>query len=304
MRGYLPLVNILLAIALAAVVTRGIYPAVTTRTAPETVFESMETEEDAPRAPEGREQDDYRIIDTRNIFFSGKISPPPPPEALPTAVPTAPPTPLKLELQGTMVHSGSVSGGMAAIKDLRSGKDDVYHVGDSIGDTGAVIVLVERNKVTLERGGRQEVLLSYKDAISGTITTPQKKPEVKKQDFEDIIKVISPYKREVSKSGLHAAVGNIFQAMDSSGIEVRRNYLNRKERKNQRGYKVWNIPQDSIVAAMGIRDHDIILRVNRKLIDNPKKALALFQEVQSAKTVKIEIERNRRRINLSYKIKP
>ncbi|MDP8248956.1 MAG: type II secretion system protein N [Candidatus Tritonobacter lacicola] len=304
MRGYLPLVNILLAIALVAVVARGIYPAVTTRTATETALESMDAEMETPRAPEGRSQGDYKIIDSRNIFFSGKISPPPPPAALPTAVPTAPPTPLKLELQGTMVHSGSKSGGMAAIKDLRTGKDDVYHVGDSIGDTGAVIVLVERNKVTLERGGKKEVLLSYKDAISGTSTIASKKPEPRKKPYEDIIKVISPYKREVSKSGLHAAVGNIFQAMDSSGIEVRRNYLNRKERKNQRGYKVWNIPQDSIVAAMGIRDHDIIMRVNRKLIDSPKKALTLFQEVQNAKTVKIEIERNRRRINLSYKIKP
>lgn len=303
MRGYLPAVNILLALLLVFVLCRGIYPAVRLGRVPSLSVESGEVDLPGPSAPTSRSPADYKIIETRDIFYSEEISPPPPPVDIPTAVPTAPPTPLKLELQGTSVSSGNRSGGFAAIKDLRTGKEDVFPVGNSIWDTGAVIVAVERNKVTLERGGKKEVLLAYKEDTAGFSAPPGKKPATGKR-FDDIIKVISPYKREVSKSGLHAAVGNIFQAMENSGIEVRRNYLNRRERKNQRGYRVWNIPKDHIVAAMGVRDHDIILRVNRKLIDGPKKALKLFQEVQNARTVKVEVERNKRRVILSYKIKP
>lgn len=301
MRGYLPIVNIILAIFLVVVVGRGIYPAVSVRTVAEPVIETEETEATTPRAPERPTLSEYQVIDSRNIFYSEEISPPLP-VTLPKAVPTAPPTPLKLELQGTKISSTG-NHGVAFIKDLSSGKDDLFYVGDPIGNTGAVIVSIERHKVTLERGGKQEVLLAYKEIIPGTSSIYDKKTETKK-DYGDIIKVLSPYKREVSKSGLHAAAGNIFQYMSASRIEVRRNYLNPKERMNQRGYRVWNIPQDSIVAAMGIRDNDIILRVNRKLIDSPKKALTIFQEVQNAKTVKLEIKRNRRRVILSYKIKP
>lgn len=303
MRRYLPAINVILAIFLVIVVCRGIYPAVHLGTPPEPPGQKDETEAGIPRAPEHRTSEEYGIIAERNIFFSKEISPPLPPVAIPTAVPTAPPTPLKLELLGTIVSSDRDGGGFAAIKDLNTGKEDIYPVGDSIGNTGAIIVLVERNKVTLERGGKKEVLLAFKDSIPGTSPSYNTKPETKK-DYGDIIKVISPYKREVSRSGLHAAVGNIFHAMESSGIEVRRNYLNPKERKNQRGYRVWNIPMDSIVAAMGVRDHDIILRVNRKLLDSPKKALTIFQEIQNTKVVKVEIERKRRRVILSYKIKP
>ena len=303
MRGYLPVVNILLALVLVVVLCRGIYPAVRLGSVPALTAENRAEEAPVVTVPERRSPADYQIIETRDIFYSKEISPAAPPIDLPLAVPTAPPTPLKLELQGTSVYSDSKSGGFAAIKDLRTGKEDVFPVGNSIWDTGAVIVSVERNKVTLERGGKKEVLLAYKEETAGLPPSPGKKPAPEKR-YEDIIKELSPYKREVSKSGLHAAVGNIFQAMETSGIEVRRNYLNPKERKTQRGYKVWNIPADSIVAAMGVRDHDIILRVNRQLLDSPKKALSLFQEVQNAKTVKLEVERNKRRVILSYKIKP
>src|SRR5262249_37309903 len=92
----------------------------------------------------------YAAINRRNIF---NIDPTPGPPAPQVVVKT----PLNLKLWGVAVDRKSSKHSHAIIEDLKTHKQDVHRVGETVPG-GAVVKQIEWNKVTLERDGALEVL--------------------------------------------------------------------------------------------------------------------------------------------------
>jgi len=68
------------------------------------------------------------------------------------------------------------------------------------------------------------------------------------------------------------------------------------------GLIVDNIPQDSIIAAAGIQNKDVVRTVNNQKIDSYQKALQVFAKVKNQKEIKVSVLRDGKLKQLSYRL--
>jgi len=99
----------------------------------------------------------YYSVITRRDHFRNALKPQPSPTRGKIKVELAKTT-LKLKLKGTVV--GSPRFARAMIEDERTRKQELYRLGELIAG-GAEIIGIERGRVILRRGSREEVLLMY-----------------------------------------------------------------------------------------------------------------------------------------------
>lgn len=74
--------------------------------------------------------------------------------------------------------------------------------------------------------------------------------------------------------------------------------------KNQKyeGFKLVGVRPGSLYRALGIRSGDVVRSVNGTVIDNPGKALELFNQLQNSSNIAIEVERRGQPKTLGYTI--
>jgi type II secretion system protein C len=74
--------------------------------------------------------------------------------------------------------------------------------------------------------------------------------------------------------------------------------------KNQKyeGFKLVGVRPGSLYRALGIRSGDVIKSVNGTVIDNPGKALELFNQLQNSSNISIDVERRGQPKTLGYAI--
>jgi general secretion pathway protein C len=69
------------------------------------------------------------------------------------------------------------------------------------------------------------------------------------------------------------------------------------------GFKIFQIRPGSIFEKLGLKDQDIIMRVNSQDLDSFEKATGLFTALRNEKTISIDIVRGGSRLNYTYEIR-
>jgi general secretion pathway protein C len=69
------------------------------------------------------------------------------------------------------------------------------------------------------------------------------------------------------------------------------------------GFRLFAIRQNSLFDKIGLRNGDIIQRINEVELTDPSRALALFQELRNERELSVEIVRNREPKTLSYQVR-
>jgi len=69
------------------------------------------------------------------------------------------------------------------------------------------------------------------------------------------------------------------------------------------GFKLVGIRPGSIYSHIGIRSGDVLKRVNGESLDNPSKALALYEKLRSTSNVTVDVERRGSNVTMTYNIK-
>jgi len=69
------------------------------------------------------------------------------------------------------------------------------------------------------------------------------------------------------------------------------------------GFKVFAIKPNSIFSKIGLKNGDVIQRVNDRDITTPDKAFQAFQELRNEKSLSVEILRRGERKSLHYEIR-
>jgi general secretion pathway protein C len=72
--------------------------------------------------------------------------------------------------------------------------------------------------------------------------------------------------------------------------------------KQPEGFKLVDVQRRSIYEKLGLRKNDVIKRFNGTRIDSPEKALLIFNELKSASSVEIVIERDGKEQTLRYTV--
>lgn len=188
----------------------------------------------------------------------------------------------ELELLGTAV--GNTKDPIAFIKDLTSGKQGIRRIGSVLGD--ARIIEITLGEVVLDTNGRKEILRLSKGARSRAKT---------EKGASAIVSVSADYVT-VSRKGLRNEMGAIMNVLPK--LKIKPYY----EASRVCGLMVEGVTQDSIIAAAGIQNKDVVKAVNNQKIDSYQKALQVLHKVKNQSEIKVDLLRDGQPANLCYRI--
>lgn len=238
-------------------------------------------------ADRGRLQRDpaaYAVIYERNLF--GTRTPEKAVEEKPAInLDNLQRTSLRLKLLGT-VASQNAREAFAVIEDTTKKSQELYRVGDKIQD--AMVRMILRQKVVLTRRGQDEIL---------------------EMDAEEGQKSLAPLAaassggsgsvtmQEVSRQTIESSLQDINELMRQ--IRIRPNFEDGKPA----GLRVDRLRSDSIFRQLGLENGDIIKGVNGKQIQSVDDALTFYDQLKSANSVSLQVERSGAPQTLSYTIR-
>ncbi|MDB5036876.1 MAG: ral secretion pathway protein GspC [Bacteriovoracaceae bacterium] len=204
------------------------------------------------------------------------------------------PSSMPLELLGTIVFRNSKYS-VALIQERSSKKTQYYGIGDSI--LAARIHKIERFRVILENGSHLESLelKAAENKISGSNLFQTEAPPV---DTNIPFEEVGPNKYIIPQGVVDDALGNFSKILTQARMVPNLTPDNKTD-----GFKVFQIRSGSIYEKLGMKDNDIIKRVNGQDLDSFEKATGLFTALRSEKTISIDLVRNGTRINYSYEIR-
>ncbi|MDZ4662321.1 MAG: type II secretion system protein N [Pseudomonadota bacterium] len=237
-----------------------------------------------PYTSEPKPMSNYQVITRKNIFNSDGViakkltsdGEQQSPEDLP-----AEPTKLPISLVGTIVHvDGSKS--VASIELKGRGKIVAYEIEDEI-ENMAVLKKVERRKILIKNKNtnRMEFAEIKED---GKLSFGVKSPVGASKEI-----TVEGNQVKINKSFLDKTLLQIPEIMNQASGNFHRDAQGRID-----GYQIFDIDPNSVLSQMGLLPNDIIKTVNGQPVDNPAKAMQIFNDVKSSNNIQIGINRNGR----------
>jgi general secretion pathway protein C len=192
-------------------------------------------------------------------------------------------------LLGTVVGPKNLSYGI--FKDS-SGIEDVFKIGESVFGLGN-LYSVKYDKVLLRDGGRV-VEIPLEDVKVREIRQSSTSSRPFSSDFAHRIGRNSYI---VDQRRVHEAISNPRQMMTDARLKPR--VINGKEE----GFVLSEVKPRGIYQNLGLRDGDILLRINEYDISNPERALQAFTALKGLDRVQIDLIRDGAKMTITYQIK-
>ena len=190
---------------------------------------------------------------------------------------TAPPISLNLMLVGTTVFGEKSS---AVIKDLTKGTKGIYHLGDTI--RGFKITEILQESVTLTRNDLQVVLKLLEGGAP--------------LSAEKFVRKIDENSWRVSADKLTDMVSNINQY---AGQIIA---FQHRENGNPSGFRIRHLKPGNDFEKMGIKNGDIIKKVNNLEVNNIADVLKTVYKLSDDTTFNVEVERDNQTTTLNYQL--
>jgi len=253
-----------------------------------------------------------KIIDG-NVF--GTIPQPLPGE---TAAAQAAQT-IDAELLGVIFFSLGSALNQATIKNKFDNKTDVYKIGGEVSPGIKVQDILERKVVLDLGGGRTQELLfkfgedllpgqeepgpgQYVDPYSRLSTRDKGRmiAEYRKGLVDDDIKQLSENYYKVKKTAVLRALGNLNEVVTQARMVP--NFVQDASGNRTDGFRIFKIVPGSIFQKLGLRDGDVIKKINNATVDTVDKGFDLLQAMRFEKRFEIEIVRGNRPMDMNYEV--
>jgi general secretion pathway protein C len=223
---------------------------------------------------------DFKTITERNLFNSlDKTST----NNISENIEALKPTSLNLALLGTV--TGNHQDSRAVIEEIGKRKQGLYKVGDSIQN--AMVKMILNGKVVLRVGDKDEIL-SIEDAFSSKTGKGNRIHDSTDEAASTIT---------VKRADLRRSLLNINKLL--SQVRVRPHFKDGTED----GLEITQIQRDSIFASLGLKDGDIIQKINNKPIKTPDEVMAFYQELKSGSRISISITRGQKLKTINYRFR-
>jgi len=222
--------------------------------------------DDAAQLPEAE------VIASFALFGKQAVIPKAPPKI--SAPVVAAPTRLNIRLLGTVV-AGDRS---FAVMSLGGGEQKVLMLNADI-QPGVKLTGIEADSILVDNRGRKEKVLMAKGSLGGNTAsfpathamTPPATPPTISQTFT----------RDAINS----------QMQDLPGLLTGALAVPHQTNGNPDGFLIQDIVPGSLYAQAGLKNGDVIRKVNGQDIASPEKGIALFQALQTANSLDLEITR-------------
>ncbi|MEW6068217.1 MAG: type II secretion system protein N [Nitrospirota bacterium] len=190
-------------------------------------------------------------------------------------------------LIGTVVGPRELS--YAVFKD-KSGQQEVFKIGDAVFDIG-MLYSVKKDKVLVKRAERLTEIPFAEDVkvteVKGTAPT----------GIPAFAQGIGGNAYIVDQRKVQEAISNPAQLMTDA--RLRPNVSDGKKE----GFILSEVKPGGIYYSLGLRNNDILLRINEYDISDPEKALQAFTALKGLDRVQVDLLRAGSRMTMTYQIK-
>jgi len=244
----------------------------------------------APGAPKTADLSFYSPILANGLFgkpTQGQLSPIVNSPAASSAAPVTAPT--ELLLLGTA--TGSFRETFALVRHTAKQEERVFRLGDMVFDAGR-LVQVTREQAYIAVNGKKVELL-----------TPMMPPVVPAQLQQSAGHATAGVANTgagsyvIDQRALNAALDNIGQAMTDARL-----LPSQKDGKVE-GFRASEVKPAGVFAMIGIKNNDVLLRLNDFPIDSPDKALQSFIALKGQSRLKLDMIRDGRPVTFNYDIR-
>ena len=241
----------------------------------EIVMEQIPNAEESKRSP----LSSFQVITKRNLFGSlDKASEDVNKEEIEDLELTS----LKIALLGTV--TGNVQNAFAVIEETAKRKQGLYKIGDSVQN--ATVKKILREKVVLRVGTKDEILTMEESAASRR--DKRRAPSKYTQRGTTIT---------VNRKDIQSSLKDINKLM--SQVRIRPHF---KDGQSD-GLSVSRIKGGSIFSKLGLRNGDIVQKINGDPINSPDEVLALYEKLKSGSRVSLEVTRRGRPKTMNYRFR-
>jgi len=248
------------------------------------------TTEDGAHHSKNRPLGEYLAIAKRDLFA-----------AVPTSEPVAVAggamrsAPASLQLLGTGSHGDKA---FAVVEDSKSKAQKIVTVGDKVDD--AEIVDIGWRHVVLRRAGQEELLVVPPNlGIDGAApaTTAVSNTAAAAGDGDQQIKKIAEDRYLVAQAEVEHSMSNLSELFTQM-----RAVPNMQDGKTS-GFRLFAIRSGSLFQKIGLLNNDVVQRINGIELNDPGKAMSLFQELQGETKLSVDVVRGGETRTLSYEIR-
>jgi general secretion pathway protein C len=258
---------------------------------------SVATTNSAPaRVPENHQSlSNYRPVLDRDLFDTVKI-PQAPPKEEDLNVAELEETELNLKLWGTV--SGIDERAYAVIEDIQKREQNLYRTGDTIQN--ATVKKIMREKVVLNREGKDEILAMEKLEQGGSGRSSSRRASVRSSRASSSASR-TPRRRTQRVSLRREMINESMQ--DISKLMTQIAVRPHMEDGQAAGLALSNIKPNSIFRRMGLRNGDILQGIDGQEIQTVDDALKLYQNLQNADGVEVQLKRRGQERTINYNIR-
>jgi len=219
----------------------------------------------------------YQPITARDLFN--------PPRAEPEAQSQV--SELKAKLLGTAPGAGMDS--FAIIEDDSNKTQQLYRVGDKLQDR--TLAKVEWDRVMLRGVQGEEVLRIVEPSGEAKPATVASGPVVggieKRSDTEFVI----------DRSEIDKAMENLNQ------LFTQMRAVPHVQDGKAAGFRLFAIRADSVFEKLGLKNGDVVSKINGNDLTDPARAMSLIQELRAEGRITLDVNRNRQPTTMTYEIR-
>lgn len=240
--------------------------------------------------------DRYAPITDRNIFNPGekglKLLPLGEMKTAGTAIGeisggAKPSMPGSYKLVGTISGPGDRS--YAIIQEGADRKQKIYRFREDID--GGKIVKIFRDRIIIKRQNEEEVLSFIPQDVRpqpvASLPTPT----------GEIVKKISPNRFLINREDAMGSVGDVNKFMTQ--VRMKPHFV----MGQPSGYSVSEVIPGSLMEKIGLRNNDIIKKVNGQMINKPEEVYQAYSQLLRDSNIEVEIERGGRSEIFRYEIR-
>jgi len=241
----------------------------------EIVMEQLPNAEESKRSP----LSSFQVITKRNLFGSLEKAAE---DVNEEEIEELELTSLKIALLGTV--TGSEQNAFAVIEETDKRKQGLYKIGDSVQN--ATVKKILREKVVLRVGTKDEILTMEESAASRR--DRGRRPSKSTERGTTIM---------VSRKDIQSSLKDINKLM--SQVRIRPHF---KDGKSD-GLSVSRIKGGSIFSKLGLRNGDIVQKINGEPINSPDEVLVLYEKLKSGSRVSLEVTRKGELKTMNYRFR-
>lgn len=207
----------------------------------------------------------------------------------PTAAQAAPVTaPTELLLLGTA--TGSFRETFALVRHTVKQEERVFRLGDMVFDAGRLVQVTREQAFIVVNGKKVELLTPMTPPTASAQAQPAGQPGA-------AVTATGAGSYVIDQRALNAALDNIGQAMTDARL-----LPSAKDGKVE-GFRASEVKSSGVFAMIGIKNGDVLLRLNDFPIDSPDKALQSFIALKGQNRLKLDLIRDGQPATFNYDIR-